>query len=271
MSGDPLYVRKLRADDAEAMRLAVAAGPHGTYVQNALAAGQQDGLLFHRGERPCGVAWFGPRGNLVLIGDESFETAAVEVVRHVQAAQWPWRIVLGAAAIVDLLRSRMPRPVLAHRDQVYYLGDASTVTGALVRDDVRSPERRDRERLARATLLLNEADLNIPPARVDRRWLYDMIDERIAEGSTAVLGPLGRVWSKLDIGSEGPGGAVLEGVFTFADRRGRGFASELVATTIARRQDPVSLHVAEANTGARRAYERAGMREVGRCRLLLLG
>jgi predicted GNAT family acetyltransferase len=33
---------------------------------------------------------------------------------------------------------------------------------------------------------------------------------------------------------------------------------------------PLSLHVAEHNRAARSAYERAGMREVGSCRLLLL-
>ena len=98
-----------------------------------------------------------------------------------------------------------------------------------------------------------------------------MIDERIADGSTRVLGPIGGLWCKLDYGSDGPAGAVLEGVFTFPDRRGRGLASQLVATCMHQATAPVSLHVAEHNRPARASYARAGMQEVGSCRLLLLG
>jgi predicted GNAT family acetyltransferase len=139
-----------------------------------------------------------------------------------------------------------------------------------VRDDVRTAQRADRDRLVQATLALNASDLNVDPMRVDRRWLRDTIDERIAEGSTHVIGPAGGVRCKLDIGSDGPGGSVIEGVFTFPAERGKGLATGLVATCLRTLRGRVCLHVGKHNRTARAAYEAAGMREVGACRLLLL-
>ena len=100
---------------------------------------------------------------------------------------------------------------------------------------------------------------------------YATIDERIAEGSTWVSGDVGAIDCKLDYGSEGPAGQILEGVFTFPAVRGRGIAAGLVAACMAAAPDRVALHVGADNKGARRAYERAGMTMVDRCRLLLLG
>ena len=269
MSIAGLQLRKLGKNDASAHSLAVAAGLHGIYVQNALAEGLHDGFVFVLDGTDCGLAWFGPRGNLVLLTEERLHDFAQTIAQHIRASRWPWRIILGSAQIVDLLADGLPRPPLAHRNQIYYVGGPEDAPSALVRNDMRQPNKDDRERLARATLALNASDLNIAPARVDRRWLYQMIDERIADGSTRVLGPSGDLWCKLDYGSNGPGGAVLEGVFTFPDRRGRGLGAELVATCMAAAALPASLHVAEHNHAARAAYERAGMREVGSCRLLL--
>jgi GNAT superfamily N-acetyltransferase len=158
---------------------------------------------------------------------------------------------------------------LVCRDQIYYRGDAGSAATELVRGDVRPAQRADRDRLLQATLLLNASDLNIDPARVDRRWLRDTIDERIADGTTLVIGPPGSVQCKLDLGSDGPGGLVIEGVFTFAEHRGRGLAAALVASVLAEARGAVCLHVGERNLPARRAYATAGMAETGRCTLLL--
>lgn len=276
MSPDPLQVRPLAAGDPVAMQLAERAGAHGIYVRNALAQGEHDGLVFELDGAAVALAWFGARGNLVLIerchGDAPGARGyAIEALAgHVRRVRRAWRIVLGDSATVAALADDR-RPCLAHRTQIYYQGDSRTANAALVRDDVRHPTRADRERLARATLSLNDSDLNIPPARVDRSWLYDTIDERIENGTTWCLGPVGQLWSKLDHGSCGPAGNVLEGVFTFPERRGRGLGSELVATTLAREPVGCALHVAADNFAARRAYERAGMSECGSCSLLLFG
>jgi len=259
-----------RGDDA-AVALATAAGVHGVYVRNALSAGLHDGFVFTVDGKDCAVAWFGPRGNLVIVSDERVAGHERELAAAVLRGRWSWRIVLGDPAVVDALAEAVPRTSLAHRDQIYYVGDRDAANPRHVREDVREPERRDRDRLARATLALNASDLNIAPDRVDRRWLYNTIDDRIHDGTTRVLGPVGGLWTKLDFGSDGPGGVVIEGVFTFPERRGRGLGADLVASCMAQSAGVVSLHVAEHNRSARSSYERAGMREAGSCRLLLLG
>lgn len=262
-----------RAPEA-AIRLAVGAACHGIYVHNALLDGERRGFVFGRSAADEGLCWFGPRGNLVIVGPPDVGSCveiAGAVADRIQRARLPWRIAMGPRPIVDALRDRCSGTPLVHRNQVYYLGVAGSIDRSLVRDDVRAAEPDDRDRIIQATLQLNHTDLLIEPRRVDRRWLHDTVSERIAERSTRVLGPVGRIDCKLDFGSVGPGGLVIEGVFTFPEARGRGLAAALVATCIAAADTRVGLHVGEHNVPARRAYERAGMQEVDRCRLLLLG
>lgn len=264
-----LSTRTLVPEDPQVHALADAAGVHGVYVRNALELGEGDGFLLLERNAPRGLCWFGPRGNLIVVVHGEVE--AVPVADAIQRTRLPWRIAMGPAAILDVLRDRTVTRPLLHRDQVYYACRPEGAVRELVRDDVRPAQRADRDRLGQATLLLNQSDLNIDPARVDRRWLRDSIDERIEEGSTRVLGPIGAPECKLDFGSDGPGGLMIEGVFTFPAARGRGLASALVATCIAEAASHrVCLHVGEHNRPARAAYERAGMVEVDRCRLLLL-
>jgi GNAT superfamily N-acetyltransferase len=259
----------LAHDDPHADALARAAGPHGVYVRNALAERDGSGLLLlHRGE-PAGLCWFGERGNLVVIApqlDPDGVTAAI------LQSRLPFRLAMGPAAVVDALAAHSARSALVLRDQLYYTATAATVDAAMAAlgSEARHAERGDRDRLAQATLMLNESDLNIDPRRVDRRWLRDSIDERIGQRTTFVLGPVGAFAGKLDHGSDGPGGLVLEGVFTFPEVRGQGTAAALVAASIAMAPGDVCLHVSAINRPARTAYEKAGMRECGRCRILLL-
>lgn len=268
---DGLRTRELHADDDVALALAKAAGVHGIYVLNALARDDGTGFLLAWHGEDVGLCWFGSRGNLVILGVESLSPADVAAVANaVQASRHPWRIAMGPTAIVNALRERTAGKPLLLRDQVYYVGTAKDAQQALVDDSVRTAGREDRERLLQATLQLNSSDLNIDQARVDRRWLRDTIDERIATGSTRALGPVGGLRCKLDFGSDGPGGLVLEGVFTFPEHRGAGLASRLVATCLHRAPATVCLHVGMHNAPARAAYERAGMTLAGRCRLLLL-
>lgn len=265
-----LQTRPLCGDDAGALALATAATAHGVYVSNALHRDEGEGSVLIQEGADLGLVWFGPRGNLVVIAPPELDPENVADVVH--RARRPWRIAMGPAAIVDLLRERRAGKPLLHRDQVYYACGPQQAAAVFVTPEVRKAQRADRDRLVQATLLLNHSDLNIDPARVDRRWLRDSVDERIADGTTRVLGPLGAPDCKLDFGSEGPAGIVIEGVFTFPQARGRGLATQLVASCIATAVcSRVCLHVGLHNTPARYAYERAGMVAVDRCRLLLLG
>jgi GNAT superfamily N-acetyltransferase len=268
----PFTTRPLRACDPVAEVMAIEAGPHGVYVRNALAQGEGEGVLCLRDDVVRVVCWFGPRGNLVVIAPEVLTPAeANAVVDAITVERRPWRIAMGPTAVVDELRARVAGKPLLLRDQSYYAGTAADADAALAATGVRAAERSDRDRLVQATLLLNQSDLNIDPAQVDRRWLRDTIDERTAEGTTRVLGPIGSPACKLDFGSDGPGGRVFEGVFTFPEHRGKGLATGLVAACLLQAPGNVCLHVGRHNTPARAAYERAGLQEVGSCRLLLLG
>ena len=84
---------------------------------------------------------------------------------------------------------------------------------------------------------------------------------------------MGRPYAKVDVGSQGPAGVVLEGVYTWRNFRGQGHATRMVKACLAQCRDApcIGLHVAAANTAARRAYERAGMVEAGECVLMLRG
>lgn len=267
----PFAARPLDAHGKdEALRLATGAGLHGVYLHNDLLADQGETIAFWGREGMVGCAWFGPRGNLVLV--ESVPLDPVRVAEAVQNSRWPWRIALGPRASVDALAQRLTSPPLVLRDQIYYGvapgGAVHTNRGVAVRKAARG----DRDRLMQAALELNHSDLNVDPARVDRRWLRDSVASRIDSGTSLVLGPVGGFHCKLDLGSVGPAGVVLEGVYTFPADRGRGHAGALVAAAANAAVEPiVCLHVSATNLPARRAYERAGMREQQSCRLLLCG
>ncbi len=265
-------IDELLHDDERALALAAAAGAHGVYVRNALAEREGEGFLLSiDGRAAAALAWCGPRGNLVVLASAGLDGALADrIAAEVLARKRPWRIAMGPEHVVAALRERLPVVPLVHREQVYYAGTAATAAATARRDEVRRAQRADRDRLMQATLALNASDLNVDPARVDRRWLRDTIDERIAQGTTWVIGPPGGPRCKLDIGSDGPGGAVIEGVFTFPDVRGQGLATALVATCLAAASGSMSLHVGKHNRPARSAYAAAGMVEAGSCRLLLL-
>jgi predicted GNAT family acetyltransferase len=271
MSTSRLAARPLHRARAAAQQLAAAAGVHGVYVRNALARGEGRGFVFGPGAG-SGLCWVGPRGNLVLAmaaADAQVAVLADGVADLLLRRPLPWRVAMGPAALLAALARRGVRAPLVHREQVYYVGDAASCNRLVAAHGVRRADERDRSRLEQATLELNHSDLCIDPARVDRIWLRDTIAQRIAVGSTWVLGPPGELCCKLDVGSSGPFGTIVEGVFTFAAARGHGFAAALVAACVAAQPGLVALHVAAGNTPARRAYERAGMREAARCWLLL--
>ena len=189
-----------------------------------------------------------------------------------QDSGFRWRIVLGPQPVVEALRRRSDAPPLVHRTQVYYGVEPAAVRQDRLRDDVRPAQRQDVKALVRATLHLNETDLGVEAWRVSKDWVKQNVKLRILEGTTLVIGPAGAPKAKLDIGSRGPAGSILEGVYTMPEFRGKGYAAGLVATVAHRAGEAsgiVGLHVAADNLAARQAYENAGMREMGRCGLLL--
>ena len=202
-------IRRIERATEAALRLAEQGGVHGMYVRNALLRGEVNGFVFGADGADAGVCWFGPRGNLVVVAPDwrgdaaTTDEAGQAVAERIQRSRLSWRIAMGPRGIIDGLRTRCTGRPLVHRNQVYYFGDAESVNRELVRDDMRAATAEDRDRIVQATLQLNHVDLAIEPGRVDRRWLYSTVDERIAEGTTRVLGPAGDVHCKLDFGSIG--------------------------------------------------------------------
>jgi len=255
----------------------MSAGGSGVYVANWLAAphgADEDAevLALCGAERLLGTCYFGARGNLVVLEREPLD--AGKVADAIFKSQWGWRIALGRSEVVRALATREVTRPLVEREQVWYGVAAEGATRELVRSDVRSACEADLSALIDAALQLNQSDLAVEPRRVNKSWLESMLRRRIRDKSTKVIGPPGHVVSKLDLGSRGPHGLVLEGVFTAPESRGSGLAAGLVATVIANEGATlpiVCLHVAASNSTARRVYERAGMRELAHCGLLLRG
>lgn len=253
--------------------MVLGAGVHGVYVANDLAVGGLGGeaVLLRGEERLLGVLWFGHRGNLILIHGDDVDGAAV--ARAVDRQPWQWRIALGPEATVDALAGVRRRRPLVHRTQLYYsIEPAGAAAPPPAEADIRLATDEDVPDLLEAALALNHDDLGVARDRVDRGWLERNITSRIRERATWVIGDPGAVRCKLDYGSEGQHGLVIEGVYTFPDHRGQGHAAKLVgrcAQTVGRQYPVVCLHVAETNTAARRSYEKAGFHQTGACRLLL--
>lgn len=278
MTQPPAFAARPLDPDAfeAALALARGAGVHGIYLGNFLSRARATGgeggevLAFHGAERLLGLAFFGTRGNLIVVEDEPLDGSAV--ARAVSSSSWSWRIALASAPAIEALVKLEPRPPLVHREQLYYGVRPEDVPSEQLRDDVREAERRDLSALLAAALDLNEVDLHVDRRRVHKPWLRDSIRRRVRQRQTQVIGPPGKLLSKLDVGSDGPFGIVLEGVYTTPQARGRGLAAGLVATAASRAGDAaplVSLHVAADNVPARRAYERAGMQVMQSCELLL--
>jgi len=264
---DPMLV-------SEAIAFARSVGVPGIYVQNHLLAhprlaGPSEILALHGEAELLGLVYCGDRGNLIVLARDHLDPDAV--AGTVRGSGLQWRIVLGPRDIVRSLAALGTMP-LVHRTQVYYAVEPSAVPPDRLRDDVRPAQRQDVTALVEATLHLNETDLGVEAWRVNKDWVKKNVKQRMREGSTLVIGTPGRLDAKLDIGSKGPAGLILEGVYTWPGVRGRGLASGLVATVAGTAGDCplVCLHVAEDNEAARRAYENAGMREAGRCQLLLV-
>jgi GNAT superfamily N-acetyltransferase len=268
-------VRRLTvADRADARELAEQAGVMGVYVVNSLASPHIDdrALGIHGPDDVLiGLAWLGFRGNLIVLTRRPFDPTSL-VATLSSPAYHGWRVALGPDDFVRALVLRERQLPLVDRTQVFYAATSPPPPGTspfVVRPAVRA----DVPVLVEAALDLSESDLNVPAWRVHRAWLRDSVRRRIREKRTFVIGDVGDPICKLDIGSRGPAGVVLEGVHTRRGQRGRGLAAALVADVLRRELEEhrglVCLHVGAENGSARAAYERAGMEQVGSCRLML--
>lgn len=176
-----------------------------------------------------------------------------------------FRIVIGprepTTGFLDSVRSRLQ--ITMERSQPFLIADDRSTLGQGIA--ARPGAVGDVDWLVEASIHLNEEDLEIPARSVDRALLEQRVRERIQQGSTWIVERNGRAACKLEIGNDGPAGALIEGVYTALSFRGQGLARRLcaeVANRILHTRCRVGLHVGRENEAAQRAYRAAGFREV---------
>ncbi len=279
-----ITARRLKPSDVPAAsQLALEVGVHGVYIRNVLAARPRLGakaemLAFEGDGGMLGLAHCGPRGNLLVLERRPGALDPAAAATAIMDARFAWRIVLAPPAVVPELVAIGRLRTLVDRRQIYCRVTTPELIAEVARSSgehsVRTAEKKDLLALMQAALDLNQADLHIDPWCVDRDWLKRSTRARIRKRMTFVIGPVGEPMCKLDLGSKGPAGVVIEGVYTWPDLRGRGLATTLVAAVakeVLADFPQVCLHVAESNAPARRSYEKCGMAEVDACQLMLRG
>jgi len=220
-----------------------------------------------------GVVFFGHRKGVVLAGgDRDFLRAAARLALRGES---DWVILVAprrpAEGFLSHYRWR-GRPTQLNRVQILHVlrpRDAVSPAGARAR----RAELRDLDAVVEMSEQMLVEDFRLLPGTLSREGIRQSMQQKIRDGRTWVLEEGGELVFKADVSACYSGGSQIEGVFTRPHRRGRGHATRGLATITAdllRRSAFVSLHVAEDNAAARRAYEKSGFRPFSELRLVLL-
>lgn len=249
-----------------------------TYVGNDLA---REPLRRRLGRQALGVfgprglsavCWFGGRSNLLIAVAPGAVVDSAQLAEALQAHGEYWRIALGPPPILAALAAAAPARTRILRTQIFCEAEREREVATVARS-MRGAVRADLAWLVTAAVELNRTDLGLRPEEVSERWVRDAARARLSAGMTFVVGPRGAPLAKLDLGSAGPAGVVIEGVYTDPHARGQGVGAGLVAAVCQRElrggAPHVTLHVDRDNAAARACYARAGMREVAESGLLL--
>lgn len=223
----------------------------------AWTAGRLDGVAFQR------------RGAVSAAARTTADAAHVLAVAL--SARDPWTSIVGPEAPCSLI-------VDAYRDSQPFRVDRVQTFMSISSSDAAGP---GGSGVRRATLDdLDELVPMIAAYRVEdglsRRgddhtaWIRTHAKERLESGNLFVLESDGRLAFTGAFNFAGRFGSGLGGIYTAPSERGRGLASRAVADLcrLAFLVGPVvTLHVAQGNAPAIRAYEKAGFRTAGRYRL----
>lgn len=225
-----------------------------------------------RGDELDGVIFFGHRKGVALAGeDEGFIRAAAELAL---GAESDWIILVGPRPAADRFLSHYRwrgRPNHLNRVQDFYVLHPPDLLdrGAALR--AATPADLDAVVEMSEQMLLE--DFRLPRGSLSREGIRESMRQKIQDGRTWLLEDEGETVFKVDVSAQYAGGSQIEGVFTRPRFRGRGLAAAGVAALsreLLRSSAFVSLHVAQDNVPARRAYERAGFRKHSEFRLVLL-
>jgi RimJ/RimL family protein N-acetyltransferase len=260
----------VRQDERDALTAFLAGGmPADAYLLDALETG---GLTGFYGAWTAGslegVA-FQRRG--AVSASARTTPGAARALAVALSARDPWTSIVGPEAPCSLL-------VDAYRESQPFRVDRVQTFMAVSRGDALGPGGSGVRRAAGADL-----DALVPMIAAYRvedglsrrgddhtAWIRTHAKERIESGNLFVLESGGRLVFTGAFNFSGRFGSGLGGIYTEPSERGRGLASRAVADMcrMALATGPVAtLHVAQDNAPAIRAYEKAGFRIAGRYRL----
>jgi len=262
--------RPLSEDDRDALAAFLVSGmPADAYLLDALDMGGLPGFFgAWSGESLDGVA-FQRRGAVSAASRTSDDAARALAVAL--SARDPWTSIVGPERPCSFL-------VDAYRESQPFRVDRVQTFMAVVRGDALGPGESGVRRATAADL-----DALVPMIAAYRvedglsrrgddhsAWIRTHTKERVESGNLFVLESGGRIVFTGAFNFAGRFGSGLGGIFTEPSERGKGLASRAVADMcrMALARGPVAtLHVAQDNAAAIRAYEKAGFRIAGRYRL----
>jgi len=224
------------------------------------------------GDELDGVIFFGHRKGVGLAGDgEEFIRAAAELALGEEA---DWIILVGPRPAADRFLSHYRwrgRPTHLNRVQDFYVLRREDLSGKSA--VLRPAKPGDLDAVVDMSEQMLLEDFHLPAGSLSRDGIRESMRSKIHDGRTFLLDRDGETVFKVDVSAQYAGGAQIEGVFTRPEFRGQGLAAAGVTALSAELLETspfVSLHVAQDNEPAKRAYERAGFRKQSEFRLVVL-
>ena len=261
-------------DRTDVQRFLLHPGGLHMYLESRLdAPGEGEGLVYREGGRVLGFGWLGKGRNLVLAGDDPAFLGALADYARGRDRDWvmlvgPWDPATDILKQFTIATGRKPR---LDRAQVYYAQTRKTLA-KLEEPRLRPARTEDLEELVPISARMSSEDFDLDFWRIDKSEVRRRIARKIQDARSWILRDESRILFKVDVAATTPGGAQIEGVYTAEDHRGRGIASRCMAE-LGRRlmetTDLITLHVAENNGAARKAYERSGYRPGDKLRLTI--
>jgi 6-phosphogluconolactonase len=185
--------------------------------------------------------------------------AILGVARRILAMAAGWGKAAVVARILEGERDPAALPgVLARRSTATWLLDATAAAGVRSRTSVRPAVQADAAEIAEVWLAAFSATYDFPHAHTDdevREWIRD---ELLLETETwLAVDPDGSIVGFMALTPD-----MLDHLYIRPDRAGQGIGSRFVALAKSLRPGGLDLYTFQANTGARRFYERHGFRAV---------